>query len=446
MIRFLCSQPENLTSGILVSNLISIFDALGSLCSEDVDDTWTHSISNVITFIFNIASASKSQREQLIIRLAANQLPDIQEFSVIKGKFSMMNNSHKILALITHLFQTCKVSKSTENSLIKQLRLCLELPTTIQYLSTDQQLVTDIASTLLRLLKAKQNLNQETKYLRSDIAYCLASFACFIDKGISAQSLNSKGGILSNNGHVVALQELQLCLRNENIEIVGCAMNTVRKLLETKNGVSAFKDLEENVQSVLNVFMFSSSISTNKKWKASKRYSSFDDPTIWTLHEKTVEVWIKNLVNSILCSCETDDYYVHIGRMFEFLPDVAEKMMPYIFHAALLNEINNPKLPSFSIRREISTKIDTFLKNVTGNDNQLAAHCLLRVFEFLRTQKHPLGEHDFHNNFWLEVSFFRIAEVAIDIQEWESSLIFLEIEQSSKIWPATDEMEVKSFK
>ncbi|KAI9091728.1 hypothetical protein DFS34DRAFT_584387 [Phlyctochytrium arcticum] len=255
----------------------------------------------------------------------------------------------------------------------------------------------------------------------------------------AGHTANSTESLPSENGHTMVLRYLKHCLFDEDMTRVGIAIRTLRHVLCTRAGISAFDNLDPNVAKYIDLFR-GKLLQRPKFMGTSLSYPPLTDKLVWELSaDKVAEdgaqqvyyQWLSRLANSLLASYPTDEFYPNLGSMCEVYPHFVETIFSRMVMCALTIETTtyekttNSNENSLPLRSLLSTQFTSILKN-TKADKRII-HFILNTIEFLREEDYPLGSNPFQNNFWLEIDFQAAAVAAVRISRFASALMYLEI-------------------
>ncbi|KAJ3289201.1 hypothetical protein HK104_007669 [Borealophlyctis nickersoniae] len=436
MLAYLCQQ---VTPEVLCANLAAMAPALAEI-AVDYQKQGRTAPAMVVGKLVNDILAIGARIDEGTVRLAVLQLDeDIEMLRGIKERYGVaagflsIDLANRLMALRTS-------TAATRLAVVKYLRKCLENKQVVDKMCGDVHLVGELIARLLEVGRAPA----VSEALAVEVGRCLGRMAPFC-KGrlIEPASPHStkKGDVRTNadgtrayEGHIMALQRLQVYAAEPDLTLVDAAVKTLRAVLTTQEGLRAFEDLDRDTAAHIDIFKGKPSHNP-KRIRTQESYSDSLGSSVWTSQNtsadetKRYEKWVVNLANTILSSCKTDPVLQNLGLMFEHRHSFAETMLPYIIHTALWQEIRASSdgiQTARPLQRILSEEFGKFFTRAAVEHHK-AVQTLLSVIVFLRTQPHPHGKTPFDNNSWLDLDYLSLAYGATVVKSYSVALIFLEI-------------------
>eukprot|EP00794_Sanderia_malayensis_P017373 gene17373-19112_t len=251
------------------------------------------------------------------------------------------------------------------------------------------------------------------------------------------------------------------CLQiDENIEISAVASNALKDALHTATGIqhtNLFDIIHEDDKPKF--FLYSQPFKAGKTKKGSQPSQGFlrlqkptpnefhclvDSANLWTPGWMRFESWIKQLTSTIISSgAIQDEIFLSTTRVCESHVNFAKMMLPLLVHNIISNCSEEFKqILSASFNRFLSSYLtqrsraddNTLNCNEKNNysDRKRAARAIIDVVTYLRKQDLPSNARSSHvtkwdNNFWLDVNYFELAQVAFDCSSYFTAVMFTEV-------------------
>ncbi|KAJ3129655.1 hypothetical protein HK098_000806 [Nowakowskiella sp. JEL0407] len=435
--RFLLLYLGSTRSDILLDYLIFITETLTSICTENTDPNSETDllvklqIKEILSELYSTVPEIKSNCVQS--QIAFLQIP--HEFRP-DGFNQDAVSPNECIPIILDSLVSYQLEKKL--GLIRVLKGILKVAGGVE--ENLRLLIFRAMKTLLYQLPSDSEEG-------IDVGFCMG-YLIGVDEGNRCDENESK-----SSGHLHSLTQLSRYLLFEDVLVVGSIIELLYNVAATDIGLELISQLPHKVRSVLEIFTVNGKKEKSSafKWTSTHAYLPVQNLSAWRLEDEEtkssgvaddirVKKWVRNLVNSVLSSCATDEYYIHFGPVFEHLPAFAEAMIPYVFHSALLNEIKNAESEELPIRAKISENLTRFFTTtleIPHFDEATArvVKILLSILEFLQTQSIPVTDAvpRTGQNQWLQVDYKLIASIATRVKNWNVALYFLELEYSSTL-------------
>ena len=212
-------------------------------------------------------------------------------------------------------------------------------------------------------------------------------------------------------------------LTDNRIE-VGIAERTLRAIVNKAQATNEFRECEDMLPTSLVKSMFwSQHIVTGEEKKYSTgvslaRSAAFDE-------QKSAPVWTRDLCTSLALAAGSDQLLSELPIILSEVGGLAEHILPYILHLALLSDIGVREVTN----RNVSLGFREWFTRCNSN-TIIHVKTILAAVLYLRKQPLPNEEAQSDRSRWLDIDYKIAARAAAQCSMYKTALMFLENDYS----------------